>query len=167
MTSAHSQAARKLIEYFDKSLPHFKDGRIDYSYAREAAVLNVFVLYEGKVLLLKRSGRVRAYPHKWNSIGGYLDRVEPLWQSVVNELEEELGLDNALIETIHAGTPFSLYDEALDITWHIHPVRVTLLQEPEITLDWEHTDYRWIDPKEIEKYDTLPGLAHTYHMARG
>ena len=27
-----------------------------------------------------------------------------------------------------------------------------------VNLDWEHDQYKWVNPKEIENYDTVPKL---------
>lgn len=63
---------------FAKILPHFPDGRIDYSHASKAPVVIIFVKHKGKILLLKRSSKVRAYKGKWQVVAGYLDEVKPL-----------------------------------------------------------------------------------------
>lgn len=30
-----------------------------------------------------------------------------------------------------------------------------------IVIDWEHKEAKWIDPKDIAKYETVPGLKET------
>jgi hypothetical protein len=30
-----------------------------------------------------------------------------------------------------------------------------------VKIDWEHKEYRWINPVDIDTYDTVPGLKNT------
>ena len=62
----------KLIKEFAEKLPKFPDGRIDYHNSDTAPVVDVFVKYQGKILILKRSNEVSNYQGKWNCISGYL-----------------------------------------------------------------------------------------------
>ena len=81
-----------LLKKFSKKLPHFEDGRINYSDSNEAPVVTIFVKYKNEILLLKRSDKVRTYREKWNTIAGYLDEVKPLKEKVLEELREEIGV---------------------------------------------------------------------------
>jgi hypothetical protein len=35
---------------------------------------------------------------------------------------------------------------------------VELKNKPEIKLDWEHTEYKWIKPGEFKEFETVPKL---------
>jgi 8-oxo-dGTP diphosphatase len=152
-----------LLHTFAEMLPAFPDGRIDYTHATEAPILTCFVEHNGKILLLKRSEKVGMYRNKWNTVAGFLDEVQmPLWKKVMEELEEELGITPPLVQSLIRAEPYSVHDEAHGKTWHIFPVLALLHIEPEITLDWEHTEYVWIDPAEMEKYDHTPDLLNNW-----
>ncbi len=148
----------EIIKSFSDKLSKFSDGRIDYRESDTAPVLNVFIKYNDKILLLKRSDKVRAYKNKWNSIGGYLDEIVPLEKKVLEELSEELGIEHDYIQEIKYADSHELYDDEIKLTWIIFPVLVVLNTQPKINLDWEHTDYKWIDPRELSKFDTVTGL---------
>ncbi len=140
-------------------LPKLEDGRIDYTYAARAAVLNIFVEYSGEVLLLKRSEQVLAYQNTWNSIGGFLDDPDKtLKKKALEELREELNLNEGQISELHCAEPFEEYDANIERTWVIHPVLAKLKEKLDITLDWEHTDFRWIKPHELNNFNHVPGL---------
>ncbi len=51
----------KILQEFSEKLPKFPDGRIDYSGSDKAPVLTCFVKFGDKILLLKRSDKVRTY----------------------------------------------------------------------------------------------------------
>lgn len=146
------------VEKFAEELPKFDDGRIDYSDSDTAPVLTIFVEYEGRILLLKRSDEVRTYKRRWNTVAGYLDEVKPPREKVLEELEEEVSITKEDISSIRFGEPLRFTDEEIDKTWISHPVLVTLEEGVEITIDWEHTEHRWINPEEMDCYDTVPKL---------
>lgn len=43
------------------------------------------------------------------------------------------------------------------ITWVVHPFYVRTTNNT-VILDWEHDQYKWVNPKEVENYDTVPKL---------
>jgi 8-oxo-dGTP diphosphatase len=158
---------RFIVRDFYKKLPKFKDGRIDYSKSDIAPVITVFLEYQDKILLLKRSDKVAAYKNKWNSIAGYLDELKPVKTKVFEELKEEIGLDKKNIESVFIGSSYKFYDKEIQKTWIIFPALVKLKQKVEIRLDWEHISYKWIKPKELSKFDIVPSLEKTLAFAYG
>jgi len=161
----NEQKVSDLLQKYSDAFPHFDDGRINYSNTHEAPVITVFVEYMGEVLLLKRSDKVRAYQGKWNSVAGYLDRIEPIKERVFGELKEELGISKNMIKRVRVAPMYSFTDQAIQITWHICPVVAQLNTKPEIKLDWEHTDFAWIKPEQLKEYDTAPNLDKSLEYA--
>lgn len=145
------------VEELGKNPPKFPDGRIDYTAATTAPVILCFVEWQGKILLLKRSDKVLSYKGKWTAVGGYLDEPKPLIEQAYQELREELGIEPAGVQSIKFVEPQTLQDAAIGKIWIIHPVLAVLRNEPKIVLDWEHTDYRWIQPTDIRNFDIVPG----------
>jgi len=153
----------ELIERLGKKLPKFPDGRIDYSKSGIAPVITVFVKYKEKILLIKRSGRVGTYKGKWHTVAGYLDEVKPIKEKVLEELREEIGIEKG-IKSIRIAESFEVKDRVIGKVWIIHPVLVELNEKPEIKLDWEHTEFKWIKKEELENFDTIPGIHKTLKM---
>ncbi len=146
----------KLLEEFAKELLKFPDGRIDYTKAETVPVVDVWVKHKDKILLVKRSDKVANYKGKWNVISGYLDEIKPLEQQAIKELNEELGIEEDNILSLDVKQTYNFVDEG--ITWIVHPVLAELKEKPEIKLDWEHTDYKWILPEELETFDVISDL---------
>jgi len=115
-------------------------------------------MYGDEVLLMKRSDRVRTYRGKWNTVAGYLDEIKPLEEKVLEEIKEETEIERNAIESIKNGTIYSFKDEKINKTWIIQPVLVRLRDKPDIKLDWEHTDFRWVRIEDIDRFDTVPNL---------
>ncbi len=88
------------IKEFERTLPKFEDGRINYSGTKYAPVVLIFIMYDGKILLLKRSGKVRTYQGKWNTVAGYLDEMHPIKEKVLEELSEEIDVHEDNIGSI-------------------------------------------------------------------
>lgn len=146
-----------ILKEFDR-LPRFPDGRIDYSTSDKAPVLTCFVRFEDKILLLKRSHRVGTYKGKWHTVAGYIDEPKPIQQKALEELEEELHIHKEDVSSFTAGEPYEFSDHGAKKNWVVHPVLVELKNKPEVKLDWEHTEYRWISPDQVDGYDTVPKL---------
>ncbi len=43
------------------------------------------------------------------------------------------------------------------MTWLVAPVLVKLKRKPDVKIDYEHTEFKWIKPNEIDNYDIVPG----------
>jgi len=144
----------ELLKEFE-NLPRSPEGRIDYHQSNKALVMNCFVKYKDKVLILKRSNEVLNYKEQWNSIGGFIDEAKPIEKKVLEELKEEIGIEKDKILDIKVKDSWELFDPEINKTWIIFPVLVELKENPEIKLDWEHTEYKWIKPEEIMNYDII------------
>jgi len=152
------QKVIETIKKFAEGLPRFSDGRIDYSSSDVAPVITVVIKYKDKILLLRRSERVGTYKGKWNFVAGYLDELRPIREKILEELNEELGLDESFVSSICFGEPYKFKDKEINKTWIIHPVLVELKRAPEIKLDWEHVEYKWLEPEDVKNFDIVPRL---------
>jgi 8-oxo-dGTP pyrophosphatase MutT (NUDIX family) len=152
----------KKIRELGTKLPHFPDGRIDYTNTSYAPVVCVFIRFNGEIFLVKRGGKVSNYQEKWNVITGYIDRVGPLEQKARDEVEEETGITSDLISEVISGKPYELPDNEIKKIWLVCPFVVELNSKPEIRLDFESTEFRWIKPNELKLFDAVSGLEKSY-----
>ena len=148
---------RTVKEFYNK-LPKFPDGRINYANSDIAPVITCIVRFGDKILLLKRSNNVSTYKGKWQVVAGYLDEVRPLKEKVLEELREEIGITEKQIKKIKYGKILEFHDKDIGKTWIVNPVLAELKEKPQIKIDFEHTEYRWIKPEQIEKFDIVPNL---------
>lgn len=160
------QKIQETIEQLSKNLPRFPDGRINYRDAPVAPVITIFVQWKNEILLLKRSDKVRTYKGKWNAVAGYLDEIKPLKEKILEELREEIGLEEKNTQSMHFGKPYRFTDASIQKTWIIHPVVVELKKKPMLQLDWEHTEYQWIQPKNMKMLDSVPMLEESWKHAQ-
>jgi isopentenyldiphosphate isomerase len=135
-----------------------KPGQIDFTNIRRAPVVNCIIEYQGKALIVQRSSDLRFYPNFWNGISGFLDmQDQTVLDKVKEELREELGIPESAVVSIYEGKVLEQEAKDYDKVWIVHPVRVVVSTD-QITLDWEAQNFKWIDPKDIKNYQTLPGF---------
>jgi isopentenyldiphosphate isomerase len=152
----------KKLDALSRKYPHFPDGRVNYTGTDYAPVVNVFIKFDGEILLLKRSEKVANYKGKWNSIGGFIDEPMPIEEKAIGEAEEELGISRSAIKQVISGEPYELYDPSVKKTWLICPFVIEMKSKPEIRLDFEASEYRWIRPEQITEFDIVFGLEKSY-----
>jgi 8-oxo-dGTP diphosphatase len=121
-------------------------------------VVTVFLSHGGKILVLKRSGRVGTYQGRWAGVSGYLESPIPLDQAYT-ELDEEVSLGRNQVTLIKAGLPVEVVDEQEGRAWRVYPFLFAVRDPERIKLDWENTEMRWVHPSEISQLQTVPGLA--------
>lgn len=127
---------------------------------KKIRVVTVFLMHEGSVLILRRSDKVRTMKHKWAGISGYIEGNENVLERAYKEVSEETGFSSKEIELVKTAEPLEVPDKELDTLWIVHP-HLFKTSRIDVKLDWEHDQYRWIDPAEITSYDTVPMLKET------
>ena len=123
---------------------------------RQKRVVSCFLESDGRILLLRRSGRVGTYQGRWAAISGSIERTAD--EQALTEIAEETGLGGRDIELIRRGQPLEVRDEKLGIRWLVHPYLFRVKEREQVSIDWEHEEARWLDPKEIDNYPTVPSL---------
>ena len=122
-----------------------------------------FIVREGKLLLVRRSGNDPVNPFKWEVPGGRMKPGESVDEHIRREVFEEVGLQ------VVAGKPFFIWqwsvplrdkNAVLDI---VGVARICTGEHGEPTLDHqENDDYldrvEWVDAGAILAYDLIPNM---------
>jgi 8-oxo-dGTP pyrophosphatase MutT (NUDIX family) len=120
-------------------------------------IVTVFLEHDKKILILKRSQKVKTMKTKWGGISGYIEQEEPV-KRALKEITEETGLKNKNVTLLRIGEPLEAVESGKpEITWIVHPFLFSS-NTYQIRIDWEHDEYKWINPKEIVNYETVPRL---------
>jgi len=131
---------------------------------RQANVVTCFLLRRSgdgdEILLLRRSQQVGTYRDRWAGVSGYIEETDALTQAYT-EIEEETGLAREGVQLLRTGDPLEVVDAEADRRWIVHPFLFEVEEPDRIRTDWEHTETRWIRPKDIFRYETVPQLAET------
>ncbi len=129
---------------------------------RERHVVTCFLLRTGpqrqdEVLILRRSQAVGTYRGRWAAVSGSVDDG-PLEQAY-REIREETALTRRHVRLAAEGQPLQVPAPDLDTLWIVHPFLFRLAGKAEPTLDWEHTEARWVSPRRLRRFRTVPMLA--------
>ena len=143
-----------------ENLPRFADGRIDYTHSKSAPVVLCIIEYDGKILIVKRSG-VITYSGKWDVITGYIDnpKVSAIEHTLI-EMEEEIGIKEDNVSEIKIRSAYKYIDKETKKELFIFPVLIKLKSKPDVTLNHENSEFEWINPNDLSTYDTVPNLTN-------
>ncbi|MFQ5987959.1 MAG: NUDIX domain-containing protein [Dehalococcoidia bacterium] len=128
----------------------------------ERHVVTCFLEHDNKIKLFRRSERVGVYRGRWAGVSGYVEEGNTPYQQALEEIKEETGLGGEDIQLVREGEPLEVIDEEIGRKWIVHPFRFRVIRPEKMEIDWEHTEMKWIDPKEIAEYETVPKLVETW-----
>ena len=126
---------------------------------QEKQVVTCFLAFDGEILILRRSEQVGSYQGKWAGVSGYIETTAD--EQALVEIEEETSLCREDLRLIKRGKPLPIKDEKLGVKWVVHPYLFHIKDRGTIKIDWEHKEMKWIEPKDIHNYQTVPMLKET------
>jgi 8-oxo-dGTP pyrophosphatase MutT (NUDIX family) len=107
----------------------------------------LFIRPDGKILLGLRAPSKKAWPGHWDTIGGRVEDGESLDETLIREVQEEVGVTSTrfrLIATVRERQP-ELHGDALH---HVYAVTNWEGGEPANICD-EHTELNWFSVSEM------------------
>jgi 8-oxo-dGTP diphosphatase len=130
-------------------------GRVELDGVEPVRVVTSFLEREdGRILLARRSERVGSFRGRWAGISGYLEDPTPFDQAV-REVREETGIEASALELRSSGR--LVYARDGGRIFVVAPFRFRTKVEA-VRLDWEHTEFAWVEPSQIRRLDTVPRL---------
>jgi 8-oxo-dGTP diphosphatase len=129
---------------------------------QQRSVVTSFLEHSGKILLLRRSDRVRTYMGRWAGVSGTIEPGRTPEEQARAEIFEETALTSDDIHLLASGDPLTVEDASIGRRFVVHPFRFAVLHPERIRTDWEHVETRWIDPAELASYETVPRLVETW-----
>ncbi len=128
-------------------------GTVEVGGVSERHVVTSILKDRTKILLLQRSDKVGSYRRHWAGVSGFIEVGENDDQAVRREMREEIGQNK--VRLLRHGTTQCFRDG--ETVWCVHPFLFTV-KRPQIRTDWEHKGFVWIEPEELRRYPTVPGL---------
>ena len=125
---------------------------------RSTKIVTSFIRNEGKLLILKRSEKVKTMKGLWAGVSGIIEKNETPLERAKIEIFEEVGMTEEEIELLKEAKQFRVSSpQYKNHEWEIFPFLFET-KNPNIKLNWENSDYKWIDVSELEKFETVPSL---------
>lgn len=125
---------------------------------RATKIVTSFIKDEQKILILKRSDKVKTMKGLWAGISGIIEKNEtPLTRAKI-EIFEETGIAEDKIKLIKSAEKLRVNSPQYENhEWEIFPFLFEA-KNPEIKLNWENSEYLWITIDELKKYNSVPSL---------
>ena len=125
---------------------------------RKTSVVTSFLNYNNKILILKRSEKVRTMRGLWSGISGVIENNEiPISRAKI-EIFEEAGISEKHITLIKSNKELIIESpQYKNQQWIIFPFFFTT-DTNSIKLNWENSDFRWIEVGQLKEFNTVPSL---------
>ena len=125
---------------------------------RATKIITCFLKRGDKILILKRSDKVKSMKGLWAGISGIIEKNEPPLTRAKIEIFEELGINDGEIVLVKEAEEMRIKSpQYQNHEWEIYPF-LFKVDNPEIKLNWENSDYKWINADEISNFETVPSL---------
>lgn len=125
---------------------------------RATKIVTSFIKDEQKILILKRSDKVKTMKELWAGISGIIEKNEtPLTRAKI-EIFEETGITEDKIKLIKSAEKLRVNSPQYENhEWEIFPFLFEA-KNPEIKLNWENSEYLWITVDKLKNYNSVPSL---------
>jgi 8-oxo-dGTP pyrophosphatase MutT (NUDIX family) len=125
---------------------------------RSTRIVTSFIRNNEKFLLLKRSNKVKTMKGLWAGISGVIEKDEEPIRRAKIEIYEEIGLTEDRIKFVKSASKMKVHSPQYENhEWEIFPFLFEA-ENPEIKLNWENSDFRWITVEEIKNFQTVPSI---------
>ena len=113
--------------------------------------VRVLIYHDNKLLILKRAGSDKNDASLWDVPGGKIESSESLDDAIKREVYEETGISESsiLIDDLY-GLIFDDFDSTSKL---VIAVYICQSKTTDICLNLEHSEYKWIDPKNLSSYN--------------
>ncbi len=125
---------------------------------RSTKIVTSFIQDEQKLLILRRSNKVKTMKGLWAGISGIIEKnEEPLTRAKI-EIYEEIGISEDKIRLVKNAEKLRIHSPQYENhEWEIFPFLFEA-KNPDIKLNWENSEYTWITIDELKNYNTVPSL---------
>ena len=125
---------------------------------RATKIVTCFLKSGDKILILKRSDKVKSMKSLWAGISGIIENNESPLERTKIEIFEELGIDASQIKLLKESVKMRIMSPQYENhEWEVYPFLFSV-ENPKIKLNWENSEYKWVKVEEISNYETVPSL---------
>ena len=121
-------------------------------------IVTSFIRSNNKILILKRSEKVKSMKGLWAGISGIIEKDESPLERAKIEIFEEVGILENAIRLIKSTKEMRINSpQYKNHEWEIFPFLFES-KKPNVKLNWENSEFRWIEIEELKNYETVPSL---------
>ena len=125
---------------------------------RSTRIVTSFIKNNNKILILKRSSKVRSMKGLWAGVSGIIENNEIPINRAKIEIFEEVGIRKSKINLVKSIEKIKIISPQYENhEWEVFPFLFET-KESEIKLNWENSEHKWINVKELKNYETVPSL---------
>jgi 8-oxo-dGTP pyrophosphatase MutT (NUDIX family) len=125
---------------------------------RSTKIVTSFIRDNEKLLILKRSDKVKSMKGLWAGISGIIENNEEPLKRAKIEIFEEVGITEDMITLVRSSEEMRINSPQYENhEWEIFPFLFET-KNPTIKLNWENSEFKWINIVELENYETVPSL---------
>ncbi len=125
---------------------------------RRTKIVTSFLSYNDKFLILKRSNQVRSMNGLWSGVSGVIEKNEAPIKRARIEICEELGISEKHVTLIKSNNELIVESpQYKNHQWLIFPF-LFKTDKNEIKLNWENSEFKWIDVNQLKEFNTVPNL---------
>ena len=121
---------------------------------RKTRIVTSFLKHNNKILILKRSQKVKSMKELWAGISGIIENNELPINRAKIEIFEEVGIKQEYIKLIKSSNEITVESpQYANHQWIIFPFFFKT-DTNDIKLNWENSEFRWIDIQELKEFNT-------------
>ena len=125
---------------------------------RSTRIVTSFIKYNDQILILKRSEKVRSMKGLWSGVSGIIENNENPIDRAKIEIFEEIGIIEDKITLVKSIEKMKILSPQYENhEWEIFSFLFET-KETKIKLNWENSDFKWINKNELKNYQTVPSL---------
>ena len=125
---------------------------------RSTRIITAFIKNNDKILILKRSDKVRSMKGLWSGVSGIIENDEIPTNRAKIEIFEEVGIKENKINLVKSVEKIKISSPQYENhEWEVFPFLFET-NETEIKLNCENSEHKWINVNELKNYETVPSL---------
>ena len=125
---------------------------------RSTKIVTSFIKNSNKILILKRSDKVRTMRGLWSGVSGIIENNEEPINRAKIEIFEEIGIRKDKISLTNSVEKIKISSPQYeDHEWEVFSFLFET-KETKIKLNWENSEFKWIEPIQLINYKTVPDL---------
>ena len=125
---------------------------------RSTRIITAFIKNNNKILILKRSNKVRTMKGLWSGVSGIIENNEVPIDRARIEIFEEIGIKSEQISLVKNIEKIKISSPQYENHEWIVFSFLFETEKTEIKLNWENSEYRWIMINDLKNYETVPNL---------